>query len=1068
MITAVAALSGAGCRGPVAGPSGAAKGEGAKAALVYSVSPSRLLPELSGSRGFVALEGGRRRLLVDRMRLLQRDDGSIERASELLPSGRIEHLELPARLGGGFVFYANVGGGTEIWRAETWLGKLVPLVKRGETLTGIIPGFDRLYLRIASTGRLLAIHPQTGNAMSLAPLPPTSSYGVMVFADAWRAVVEVDLRGAMATFDAGRTWRPIGVEEKLRDAILVNGDPAVITSNGAAVVDSRGLVSRRPDVRGTAREEAPTEGSAPDPFGKRLLRAAVEDGWPDTETTAVVARGGALARVSLRDGGVLAMAEDAYPEKLSSCHAARLGLHGIGFLCGERDGATVVYEYAPPLAMKPVWRFEQPRFVSASGNGGLVVRGPCSDAPKEGEGAVYCVRTPAGQLREVQIKGDSGVERVVALGDGRVAVLVPPRGGDSGLLRILSGPRLSINTGGPLTIPEEPASAARTVRLGMWLDGVEERSPGVLGGWIEAGGPLVGVRITLDGKVELGEAKEDVSRAIFGGRFGVALFDGGRAEETSDGGFTWSSFEWPGREDARVVSTRACGPVGCALPGWTRVGWGSTENREDLKPAESPKAPYQPLKSSPTLSFGCDLTATSTPPLVEKTDPHDPRSSPFPSMAHAGITRPGKAPRLPRETPNGWHPFRNMAAPVLADGDVGLEGGSVYDTTPIWAYAWGKKATDWARTGRWQVRFDDRFDSKGGLRSSVPTASVWSDEITAAEGFGGNAPWTAYPDPVGRTALVTHCVGGGSACSFFAVADGEPILPIRDPGGAAGTLIRPFAGSAVRLGESWFFLSQSANMDAVTLHRVDGSVARPLDTYYRPTRFGYESPRLVRRALGGGLGILVSAAAEPGEPSGSWYVMPVDPDSGQLGEAVALGRRDLAGVTVVHCSAQQDGWLYEGTISSAPSLEIENASGSVENPELRLLLDPGSACIDAMASKSGPFYALGPKKAPVVFAGAPSSKPPLPPKAAPKPPTPLVKPGAKPLPPPKLPPKKPLPPPPKPVAPKPPPGPPAPKPLAAAPAHKSGAGDAALAYPLSVTERGSGRRWAMTCQLKKK
>src|SRR4051812_28529995 len=48
------------------------------------VSPSTLLPDLVGDRGVVSSEEGYRRVLRDRMRLIVRDDGSLERAAELI------------------------------------------------------------------------------------------------------------------------------------------------------------------------------------------------------------------------------------------------------------------------------------------------------------------------------------------------------------------------------------------------------------------------------------------------------------------------------------------------------------------------------------------------------------------------------------------------------------------------------------------------------------------------------------------------------------------------------------------------------------------------------------------------------------------------------------------------------------------------------------------------------------------------------------------------------------------------------------------------------------------------
>src|SRR5262249_12465108 len=123
------------------------------------------------------------------------------------------------------------------------------------------------------------------------------------------------------------------------------------------------------------------------------------------------------------------------------------------------------------------------------GNGALVIRGPCADEPAgdaDGDARSYCVRSPTGQARDIRVKGDLGVERVVGLGDGRVVVLVPPRGGSAGTLTIISGSSAQSAT---LTLPSEPKNVVRELKRGLWLDGFEERSPGVLGGWVESGGP---------------------------------------------------------------------------------------------------------------------------------------------------------------------------------------------------------------------------------------------------------------------------------------------------------------------------------------------------------------------------------------------------------------------------------------------------------------------------------------------------------------------------------------------------------------------------------------------------
>ncbi|MEP7123370.1 MAG: hypothetical protein ABJE95_20760, partial [Byssovorax sp.] len=684
---------------PAAAPSSAPK-------LVEMVTPSRLLPDLVGERGVVARDGGQRRILLDRMRMIARDDGAIERAADLLPRGNVSAVALPSRLGGGYLFHANTGSGAQIWRATDWLAKLQPLVQLSAVVDAIVPGFDRLYVRYQSNGRLAAIDPETGEPRGLGTLPPAAAYGRLAFADGWRAVVDTDLRGPLATFDAGATWRSVGVAERPLSIDVVSGDPSVSVAGGRYLVDARGAVTFRPDTPreiGAPSDDLDPPTPQPGLLGKKPLRAALEDGFPDSPTTAIVARGGALVRVSLHDGSILATSEDAYPDRLAACHALRVGA-GAGFLCGERDGATIVYEFAPPFALRPALRFARPRFVSASGNGALVVRGACED-PANGAAAdvedgarPYCIRSAAGELHEIRIKGEIGVERVIALASGRVVVLVPPRGGSPGQITILGGVAATTI---PLTLPSEPPFVDRLLRRGMWLDGFEEREKGVLTGWVEAGGPVIGVRLKLDGKVIAGDVRDDAGGAILAGRFGLSLGEGGRAAETTDGGLHWEVLDLPERDDEaeRSGPTRACGPAGCVLGGWLRVGWGKAESEDDMRPAAAPPPSYTPTRSSPQIGFTCDLGAVATPPLaVVKAAP--PRVAGKAAIVPRTFGPAGVVATLSSRyaigpgatapvTPNGWSTFRNTPAPALADGEIGIDNGPYADTVMVHAYAWG-------------------------------------------------------------------------------------------------------------------------------------------------------------------------------------------------------------------------------------------------------------------------------------------------------------------------------------------------------------------------------------------
>ena len=431
--------------------------------------------------------------------------------------------------------------------------------------------------------------------------------------------------------------------------------------------------------------------------------------------------------------------------------------------------------------------------------------------------------------------------------------------------------------------------------------------------------------------------RDDAGGAIYGGRFAVALGDGGRSFETSDGGMTWAPFELPDRDDeARAAPSRACGPVGCALPGWVRVGWGEPEAPDDMKMAEAPTSPYAPIKVSPTLTFDCSVSSVATAPVPPK--PGLPVVRPRPVVR--GVVRGGPAHGNQHDTP--WSSFRNLDAPVLAADDYGVDNGTPSNEAVLLrAYAWGKGGADWSRSGRWLVRFDDRFDPAGGVRSSALTASLWSHQSEALEAIGthasyGSTTWSALLDPSGTSLLAASC-RGGSSCAMYSIGDGQPVLPLRSSGPG---LNRPYPDGAVRVGETWFFLA--AAYDALALWRADLGVVRQVATFHRASqRYGLDRPRLVRRALGAGIGLLIGGAPEPGERSGSWYVLPVDPETGAIGEAVTLARKDLAGTSFPRCAPEQDGWLLD--LSPSPdattNVEIDNARALIEGVEMRVRLE---------------------------------------------------------------------------------------------------------------------------------
>src|SRR5262249_52344104 len=88
-------------------------------------------------------------------------------------------------------------------------------------------------------------------------------------------------------------------------------------------------------------------------------------------------------------------------------------------------------------------------------------------------------------------------------------------------------------------------------------------------------------------------------------------------------------------------------------------------------------------------------------------------------------------PQGKHQPPQVMSPFRNTLAPIVGADEMGFDNGRYYDTVQLHAYAWGKKGADWTRAGRWLIRFDDRFDPAGGVRTTATTASPWTDENAA-------------------------------------------------------------------------------------------------------------------------------------------------------------------------------------------------------------------------------------------------------------------------------------------------------------------------------------------------
>lgn len=935
-----AAVVFAGCRHqpPTSAP-GADRAPSATARSLPFPSPPRsfVLPN-PDAKATLTDRDGTEHYLVQGMRVTLHADGRIERGATILATGGEQVTQLPERLGGGYLFRAGSSGVTRLWRAGSWAGELQPLAQLGFDVDAVHPGFDRLYAVVRASQELIALDPDTGALVELGPLPRAPGVRQLAFADSWLGLADVPYRGALVTFDAGASWHPLGLGI-LRSVAEEAGQLRVVVDSGAFLVAADGRVARL-----ASGEPAGASSPAPEPRAgdvararaPSLLREVVLGGWPEPGGSAVAVVDGDLVRVRLADGELLARARGVI-DRGARCSAAAIG-DGFGFVCGGERRGTTIHAFRPPLALTPVFTFASPRFVAPGGTGALAVRGPCREALDARETGVYCIVAGSGDAREIRVRGDRGVERVVALRSGEVVVLVPPRLGAPGELMLV--PRAGAPRSVPLRLPELDEARRRIVQQGLWLEGFRETATGQLAGWVAAGGSFVGVRVTLDGKVTAGEQGVGLERTLLAGPFGLTMHRTRGVRESTDGGFSWRDAEVPldletlvRQEDAE----RGCSVLGCAAGGWLRVGWQGRRGAPDPLAEATPPAP-----SAGARPEGSRWLLQCSVERVERA-----------AAAGRGRSSPAGRSRPDRDTPptpdaiesSAWLPFAGVAPPPLPSGVVGLDQTVATATTELHAYAWGARGVDWQRAGTWLVRARDPFARSAPVWSTAPTLSPWPDVVSAAQAFGletGGRPapsWGAALEPGGAAAILALSAATGR--EYFLLEAGRAIRRLPE----AGALGVSLPSGVVRVGGQYHF---GADRETFRVFVVAGERLRLVGDYPELDA-SQQSPNavVVRNARGDALGLWVRALRTRGA-STAWYIHEIDTRTGALEAPLVLEPRDLARVPRA-CEAGDDGWVLVGALPLTPWIELTDSEvrWTPRRVDARLLASPRGLCVDA-------------------------------------------------------------------------------------------------------------------------
>ncbi len=1041
-----------------------------------TIRGARLLPEnVDETVSYGSEPSGGSRVITAGLRVVTLPKGAIVAAEDRLPQAPKITTALPERLGGGFLFVIN----NTIWRADRWLGPVKPIFTSPQPVRSLVAGLDRVYVRTQSS--VLAIDGRNGRVLDLGPWPASPYVASYAAVDGWRAAAITDMRGVVTTFDAGATWRALDLPLDAK-VVDVSGDSLAIGGFEGGYAEAwyelraDGSIARlggRPhDVkvaftptppRSTARttvfggfpaagglvvptpptpEQRPASPSRPDEsssktqpeekedvvakiFGKRPLATAIEDGWPLTDGTAVIARDGALARVRLSDGALTEVVRDAFPLKPARCHPVSLTrptkVGAFGFVCGEPRGTTVIYAYEPLRGrLVEIKRFDKPRVVTSSGNGALAVRGPCAEdgdptppprpepaklkevdekrkdkekvdddpeakeSPRDKDAAKattekavedaspsqgpptpevhpYCVLGHDDTWREIHVRGDVNGERVVVLADGRIVVVSPPQAfGAPARLTVLDKGRA---TTVPITFPRVTSDVARVLRLGLWLDGFEERRPGVVGGWIEAGGVMLGIEIALDGQATPGQFIRDAGMPFVSGRYGLGWTASRRGYETTDGGMTWTPIDVPDPlVPAAKVDRRACGPIGCLAHGWIRVGWGEP-TRPPPPPPPPPHRSVAASTSPPSLLLTCEPLAPMPPSL-----PDAKAAQPPPPTSRIRLGHLGGPPVL--GTFNGLTelpPFAAQPAPTLHESERGLtvEVRELPERSPnigslARVYGWGPKTGDWDTLGRWQIKWVWPFSGWPDGRASLPAPppSIIVDMTKVGySGYGwsstSSTTFQLTPgDDASHALLVGKRFARGDLSLFELEADRAP-TEIRRADGEPFTEIE----GVVRAAGRWYVATpptRGSITPMTIVWQIESGIARELVRVPRAlpddAKSSYGRTRLARRSDSRAIGLVVDGQPTEDRVGTVRWALPIDLETGSFGEPEPLGYTDLAGRTLDVCTDDVVGWVLDAPMHATPiRLRVPRGSGALTNVLARLRLTSARACVERLA-----------------------------------------------------------------------------------------------------------------------
>ncbi len=525
----------------------------------YLLADGPAFVRLEGTDGFGAIVNGLRVV----------ENGRIARVATQETSPALQKAtKLPRSLGGGFLFRSK----NALFSSPSFDGPLKPVCGFMADIDDVSIGPSYVLAHL-NDGDRIAIDPRNGQRAAISP-PGLVEVGAL---DDGRVAALTTFGAALVSAD-GKQWTDVTAQLNGHpDAIdEVDGELWIHGTPLSARVEEGGKISLLDE------EKKPTATTMRPRDPKWLdtvtpLRKAYRSGVLLEDGTALVVTQGALARIDVQTGAIVSMS----PKKLApdaDCEGVRTP-DDVVFICRRSSEAFVVSHGLSEsgFAVEKTFTTSQGS-IFVGDDGSMAIAGSCSGAVAD---MTVCVRGVSGAWQEHVVTpttSDAGtattpitIDRWIAKSDGNAIGL--SLGGSPAMVDtstnevtlLLPDALNNIDSGSS----KRSRYAGKRAYAGGWqIDRSWTATSTGIRGWVGKG---TAIDIGFEGNVARSPYAFD--QAATSGIYGFAI-TGEAAFQSTDRGQHWTEVAPPPQaHGVPALAIDDCGPLGCEIGGWLRVGW---------------------------------------------------------------------------------------------------------------------------------------------------------------------------------------------------------------------------------------------------------------------------------------------------------------------------------------------------------------------------------------------------------------------------------------------------------------------------------------------------------------